>query len=212
MNFARESGTKITTSGSFTSDARQRLADGRIETRWTTQREGDKWIEFQFAGPRTIGCVQFLNGYPQDGAWKGMVDNYRVAYHDGAKWVEMAAFDSTNGGFNFAREFQVHGLEWNERELVFYFNGKEIRRVKNEFCFSPASVWLSLAVIPWAGRITDAIDGTAMEVDYVRVYQQAKPGAAAAPGTPEESDFNGRLQPVPSSFSGTLTPGSAGRL
>ena len=73
---------------------------------------------------------------------------------------------------DFAREFQVHGLEWNERELVFYLNGKELRRVKNEFCLSPASVWLSLAVIPWAGPITDAIDGTAMEVDYVRIYRK----------------------------------------
>jgi hypothetical protein len=26
--------------------------------------------------------------------------------------------------------------------------------------------------IPWAGRITDAIDGTAMEVDYVRFYRK----------------------------------------
>jgi len=75
---------------------------------------------------------------------------------------------------DFARDFQVHGLEWNERELIFYLNGKEIRRVKNEFCLSPAPVWLSLAVIPWAGRVTDAIDGTAMEVDYVRIYR-AKP-------------------------------------
>ena len=73
---------------------------------------------------------------------------------------------------DFAREFQVHGLEWNESELVFYLNGKELRRVKNEFCLSPSSVWLSLAVIPWAGRITDAIDGTAMEVDYVRIYRK----------------------------------------
>ena len=72
----------------------------------------------------------------------------------------------------FARDFQVHGLEWNEREMVFYLNGKEVRRVKNEFCYSPASVWLSLAIIPWAGEITDTIDGTAMEVDYVRIYQK----------------------------------------
>lgn len=73
---------------------------------------------------------------------------------------------------DFARDFQVHGLDWNEKELVFYLNGKEIRRVKNEFCFSPASVWLSEAVISWAGPITDAIDGTAMEVDYVRIYRR----------------------------------------
>jgi len=73
---------------------------------------------------------------------------------------------------NFAREFHVHGLQWTRSALVFYLNGKEIRRVQNEFCHSPASVWLSLAVIPWAGRITDAIDGKAMEVDYVRIYRK----------------------------------------
>jgi len=28
-----------------------------------------------------------------------------------------------------------------------------------------------LAIIGWGGKITDAIDGTFMEVDYVRVYQ-----------------------------------------
>jgi beta-glucanase (GH16 family) len=84
----------------------------------------------------------------------------------------MASFDIMDGEYNFARDFQIHGLEWNEKELIFYMNEKEIRRVKNEFCYSPASVWLSAAVIPWAGRVTDAIDGTAMEVDYVRIYKQ----------------------------------------
>jgi beta-glucanase (GH16 family) len=174
VNFAREAGTKITTSGflSPTNDTRKNLTDGKIETRWTSQREGDKWVEFEFAGPRTIGCVQFLNGLKESGSWKGMVDNYRVAYHDGTMWVAMASFDIMEAEFNFARDFQVHGLDWNEKEMIFYLNGKEIRRVKNEFCFSPANVWLSEAIIPWAGHITDAIDGTAMEVDYVRIYRR----------------------------------------
>jgi hypothetical protein len=39
------------------------------------------------------------------------------------------------------------------------------------FCHSPAPVWLSLAIIGWGGRITDAIDGTFMEVDHVRIDQ-----------------------------------------
>lgn len=78
----------------------------------------------------------------------------------------------TYPGEDFSRDFQVHGLEWNERELIFFLNGKEIRRVKNEFCLSPAPVWLSLAVIPWAGRVTEAIDGQAMAVDYVRIFRR----------------------------------------
>ncbi len=73
---------------------------------------------------------------------------------------------------DFARDFQTYGLEWTEKELVFYFNGKEIRREKNTFCHSPSPVWLSLAIISWGGKITDAIDGTFMEVDHVRIYQR----------------------------------------
>jgi hypothetical protein len=68
---------------------------------------------------------------------------------------------------------------WRENAVVTngllrLINGKEIRRVKNEFSHSPASVWLSLAIIPWSGRVTDAIHGTAMEVDYVRIYRRRK--------------------------------------
>jgi beta-glucanase (GH16 family) len=81
------------------------------------------------------------------------------------------SFAFKEGNHNFARDYQTYGLEWTEQELVFYFNGREIRREKNDFCHQPAPVWLSLAIIGWGGKITDAIDGTFMEVDYVRIYQ-----------------------------------------
>jgi beta-glucanase (GH16 family) len=81
-------------------------------------------------------------------------------------------FKPLDGKHNFARDFHTYGLKWTEKELVFYFNGKELRREKNAFCHSPAPVWLSLAIIGWGGKITDAIDGTFMEVDYVRIYRQ----------------------------------------
>jgi hypothetical protein len=46
-----------------------------------------------------------------------------------------------------------------------------MRSMKNEFCHSPAPVYLSEAIINWAGEVTDSIDGTSMVVDWVRVYQ-----------------------------------------
>jgi beta-glucanase (GH16 family) len=76
------------------------------------------------------------------------------------------------GKHDFGRDFHTYGLEWNENELVFFLDGKAIRREKNSFCHSEAPIWLSLAIIGWGGKITDAIDGTFMEVDYVRVYQR----------------------------------------
>ena len=81
-------------------------------------------------------------------------------------------FDTKHDNYNFARDFHEFGLQWTESELIFYLDGKEIRREKNAFCLSPASIWLSEAIISWAGPVTDAIDGTAMDVDYVRVYQR----------------------------------------
>jgi len=41
-------------------------------------------------------------------------------------------------------------------------------------CHRAAPVWLSLAIMKWAGPVTDAIDGTSMDVDYVRVYRAAE--------------------------------------
>lgn len=95
------------------------------------------------------------------------------------------SFAFKEGNPNFARDYQTYGLEWTERELVFYFNGREIRREKNDFCHQPAPVWLSLAIIGWGGKITDAIDGTFMEVDYVRIYQ---PRQVARPAKRGSSD------------------------
>lgn len=73
---------------------------------------------------------------------------------------------------DFSKEYHLFGLEWNKEELIFYLDRKEIRREKNTFCLSPAHIFLSLAIITWAGEVTDRIDGTFMEADYVRVYQR----------------------------------------
>jgi len=72
---------------------------------------------------------------------------------------------------NLGMEFHTYGLEWSKDSLIFSFDGKVLRRMKNDFCHSPAPVYLSEAIIPWAGAITDAIDGTSMVVDWVKVYQ-----------------------------------------
>ena len=174
VNFARDPGVKIKASGFYKDgpDTTAKLVDGDIHQRWITQAAGQKSVEFVFPEERTVGCVQFINGWSEKGNWKVMMDDYRVEYHDGQKWVSMAAFDIKEGAYNFARDFHIYGLDWTPEELVFYFNGREIRRAKNEFAHSPSPVWLSLAIIRWAGNITDAIDGTQMEVDYVRVYKR----------------------------------------
>lgn len=86
-------------------------------------------------------------------------------------------------GADLAQTYHVCGLEWNRQELIWYYDGKEIRREKNSICHGPSPVWLSLAIILWGGQLTAAIDGTSMGVDYVRVHQKGetidKPEGAA---------------------------------
>ena len=74
-------------------------------------------------------------------------------------------------GNDFATKFHTLGFEWSPDTLRFYLDGKPIRTEKNSFCHQPAPVWLSLAIIRWAGPVNESIDGTFMEVDYVRIYQ-----------------------------------------
>lgn len=90
---------------------------------------------------------------------------------------------------NFSRDYITVGLLWTEKELVWFFNGREIRREPNTFCHRPSPVWLSSAVFRWAGEVTDKIDGTQMEVDYVRVYSKEMNLQKALQPLPETARF-----------------------
>lgn len=175
VNFARQSGVKITSSGTYGPEYKFReknLADGGVHTRWTAQPEGEKWIELEFGNPVEVGCIQLLNGWLDKSEWKGLLSGFKIQYHDGRSWKDIVVKDPRNAACDFSKDFHVYGLEWTKDEIVFYFDGKAIRREKNRFCHSPSPVWLSLAIIPWGGLVTDAIDGTFMEVDYVRIYNR----------------------------------------
>ena len=77
----------------------------------------------------------------------------------------------TFDGQNMANDFHVFSLLWTEKELAWFVDGREIRREDNKLCHDQAPVILSSAIMKWAGDVTDKIDGTAMEADWVRVYQ-----------------------------------------
>ena len=100
--------------------------------------------------------------------------NMNIHNWSGKHWAKSK--EKKADGANLADTFHTYGLEWNKDELIWFFDGKEIRREKNTICHKPAPVWLSLAIIKWAGPVSDAIDGTSMDVDYVRVYQKESAG------------------------------------
>ena len=98
-------------------------------------------------------------------------DYEKVFFKDGKKRHQVNAKAFNLGrSVDLSKEFHVYGFLWTADELVFYFDGKEIRRVRNEVCHSECALLLSEAILKWAGPVGDAIDGTFMEVDYVRAY------------------------------------------
>lgn len=170
INFARESSTIITVSGTYSSAFLPAfVVDGTINKHWVSQAEGDKWLQFEFNSNKTIGCIQFINGWSSGGNWVQLLSDYKIQYFNGNEWVDIKSYNSLDE-VDLSKEFHTYGLEWNENELIYYYDRKELRRIPNTFCYSPAPIYLSAAVITGAGPVTDAIDGTQMEVDYIRVY------------------------------------------
>ena len=96
--------------------------------------------------------------------WLGTMTQFKLLTSDGFK----KRYPETD----FSEEYHLFGVDWEEDELVFYLDRKEIRRTKNEICHSPAPIRLSMAITKWAGEISDKVDGSYMEVDYVRVYSR----------------------------------------
>ena len=169
VNYA--SSATITSSGSYTGYSHNSLANGNINVHWVTQDEGEKWVEFEWSTYKKIGCIQFLNGWISSGDWVDLLPDYKIEYFFNGEWKILKSFDAIND-FNLATNFNIYGLEWNEKELIYYFNYKEVRRIPNNFAHTPAPIWLSEAILPWKNPVPEEIIGTQMEVDYVRVYKK----------------------------------------
>ena len=172
INYTQKPNVSITASGvNNDTTSPKHVADGQIATSWISQSQGEKWLAFEWPHEITVGNLQFINGWQDSNmAWNGLLSDFRIQYHDGTDWVDMSGPD-TGEGTDFGRDYHLFGLEWNEEEIVFYLDRKEIRRAPNKFCHSEAPIWLSLAIVAWDGPVTDAVDGSSMKVDWVRYYQ-----------------------------------------
>lgn len=75
--------------------------------------------------------------------------------------------------YDLAADFHIYAVDWNEREVIFYFDGQEIHRVPNTKAHLDVPVIFATAVLPfWAGPVNDTLDGKSMDVDWVRVYRR----------------------------------------
>lgn len=169
-NYA-ESAT-VTSGGNYNNSNPANVCDGKQSTSWIAPDDGEKWLEFDLGEEKIIGCIQFINGWQDKENWTDLITDYKIQYEVDGQWIDYASMDVTES-VNLADEYHTYGLDWTEDELIFYFDRKEIRREKNTFCFTEAPIYLSLAIIEWGGPIVEEeLDGSQMEVDYVRVYRR----------------------------------------
>lgn len=173
-NYAKEARV-IECSGTYdTTDGRKpyNAIDGTTKTSWTTQSEGDKFLVLEWTKEKNIGCFQVVNGWQDESnIWWSFVPNFKIDYWDGSKWVEAVDFDYYPKE-DLSKDFHVYACEWNEKEIIWFYDGKEVRRDNNVWCHSEAPIYLSAAIASWVGKVTDAIDGTSMIVDWVKVYER----------------------------------------
>ena len=182
--------TRATAEASSILDSRytpEKAIDGILSTqsRWVSGKdEAPRVLTLTFPEPQTIGCLQFISGWTDETKqWRGILHDFRFEYWDGTTWQKVPGAASADRNKdtpardpdappNLGEAFHIYGLEWTEKELIYTFDGREIRRIENEICHGYAPVFLSLAIIRWAGPVTDAIDGTSMDVDWVRVWER----------------------------------------
>ena len=185
-NYCTEATAKASSSKDKTYTA-DKAIDGKLGagSRWLNSMDDDSpELVVSFPETREVGCIQFITGWQKGDAWLDMIQDFDIEYWDGQAWKPVPGASSTalaggenakkDGPPNLGESFHVYSLLWTPEELIYYFDGQEIRRTENDICHSPAPVWLSLAIMKWAGPVTDDIDGKSMDVDYVRVWQRAE--------------------------------------
>ena len=118
-----------------------------------------KYYEIDVNEGRMPGTVQTAEHWSDDNmenrgskyVYQWMTDDYRDDYH-------------------------IFALEWTEDCMIWYVDGREIRRSTTTYSNHPMQVYLSTAIMKGATEeeLLKDVDGSAMEVEYVRVYQRKK--------------------------------------
>jgi len=80
-----------------------------------------------------------------------------------------------------ANDFHTYALEWDERSLKYYYDGKVIRTKPNNFWKVPMSIRFTTETHPdWMGLPKSRDLPAVFQVDYVRVWQRPEAAAKGA--------------------------------
>jgi len=155
---------------------------------WTKDTYGYGMYEAKYKYAPATGLNQSFwlmtpGGYMQKNGYEIDINegHYPSSIHTNLHWMDdEGKHQSTSiayaipGVADMSEDYHIFNMDWNENEIVLYADGVEYRRLPNNVARAEkmgANIYFSEAVLRWAGEATDAIDGSIMEVDYVRYYQ-----------------------------------------
>lgn len=98
--------------------------------------------------------------------------HYPNSVHTNYHFEHIQYSENYSSPFDLSEDFHIYGLEWTEKELIYFFDGKEISRKQNIDAHTPLYPIFSTAVINWAGQIPDSANGSTMDVEWVRIYDK----------------------------------------
>jgi beta-glucanase (GH16 family) len=75
--------------------------------------------------------------------------------------------------YRLADNFQICGLEWNEKEIKWYLNGEVVRTRENYYWHQPLDMNFDSETMPeWFGLPDPKDKAGQFKIDYIRVWQQ----------------------------------------
>ncbi|HRX83393.1 MAG TPA: family 16 glycosylhydrolase [Phycisphaerae bacterium] len=144
-------------------------------------------------------------------------DELNMTLHDWSPVHVGVKHASVDVGANLAQSFHTYAFEWRtDNRMIWYFDGTpyltaSAAEVNSARTSLPLAVLFSTKVAPFAGSPGPNLDGTSMDVDYVRAYRRtgwsgavssdwsepANWGPDGVPGPDEAAVFNGPTsQPI----------------
>ena len=176
LNLAGLPSAKLTTNGTFTRlpSTEKNAIDGNVKSRWVSDKHGPKFLQIEWPEKKTIGAVQFLNGWKKGSdPYRNLIGDFTLEYYDGENWIEAYIYDASEVS-DYSKEYHTYGFEWSEDWFKWYKDGELFHTMRNADCFSDVNILLSMAILNAniAGPVTDAVHGTSMKVDYVRYYKR----------------------------------------
>ncbi len=129
------------------------------------------WLACDNAWPPEIDIVETLGHEPQK------------AYMTTHYTKDNASYQSTVIGPDLSADFHIYSVEWDEQQIVYRLDQKEVGRHQNTAGFLSIPMFMLLNIHignSWAGHPTDTA-AAAMEIDWVRAWRKTADGDTTPP-------------------------------